>query len=469
MRLLFGQLEPDKAAHLQEGLRQADNVYPSPNGYRPIQAFEAITDPLDETFQGGATYVASDGTVNLLAGTSTDLYLFDSSTLEWGSIESGLSAGRWYFTQFGDVAVATHGGAPLAIDLTAGTAAALGGSPPTAAFCVTVREFVVLGQADGEENKIAWSGFRNEASWTPGTNQSDEQPLLSGGGITGLAGGEFGLIFQRSQVTRMTYIGEPLIFQLDVLSPNIGCVAAGSIAQAGRQTFFLSERGFMVTDGNDVAPIGDQIIDRTFLDSYSAQDLELIYSTVDPKQNIVVWVMPGKIWGYHWGLKQWFTSDQQLKAAFQGFTPGIDLDSLDALFPDLDDMEISLDDGRFKGGAPLFLVVNSSDEVGTLTGDNLRATFEQPHIELIPGRTSRITRIRPITDATDGISVGVIAKQRLGNTGTTESFGDLEASGDIGIRASGRTHKFTTSIAAGTAWSYVQGLEIAQMAAGQKR
>lgn len=469
MKLLFGPLEPDKAAHLQEGLQQADNVYPSPNGYRPIQAFEAITDPLDETFQGGATYVASDGTVNLLAGTSTDLYLFGASDLEWSSILGSLSAGRWYFTQFNDVAVATHGGAPVAIDLTAGTAASLGGSPPTAAFCATVRDFVVLGQADGEENKIAWSGFRNEASWTPGTNQSDEQPLLSGGGITGLAGGEFGLIFQRSQVTRMVYVGEPLVFQLDVISPNIGCVAAGSIAQAGRQTFFLSERGFMVTDGNDVYPIGDQVIDRTFLDSYSAQDIELIYSTVDPKQNIVVWVMPGKVWGYHWGLKKWFTSSQQLKAAFQGFTPGIDLDSLDALFPDLDAMTVSLDDGRFKGGAPLLLVVNSADEVGTLTGDNLAATFEQPYMELAEGRTARVTRIRPITDATDGLSVGIVAKQRLGNSASSESFGDLEASGDIGIRVSGRVIKPTTVIAAGTSWSFMQGLEIVQLAVGGKR
>lgn len=469
MKLLFGQLEPDKAAHLQDGLQQADNVYPAPNGYRPIQAFEAITDPLDETFQGGATYVASDGTVNLLAGTSTDLYLFGASDLQWSSILGSLSAGRWYFTQFNDVAVATNGSAPIAIDLTSGTAANLGGSPPTASFCATVRDFVVLGQADGEENKVAWSGFRNEAFWTPGTNQADEQPLFSGGSITGLAGGEFGLIFQRSQITRMTYIGEPLVFQLDVISPNIGCVAAGSIAQAGRQTFFLSERGFMVTDGNDVYPIGDEIIDRTFLSAYSAQDLELIYSTIDPKQNMVVWVMPGKVWGYHWGLKRWFTSSQQLKAAFQGFTPGIDLDSLDALFPDLDAMDVSLDDGRFKGGAPLLLVVNSADEVGTLTGENLAATLEQPHIELIEGRASRITRIRPITDATDGLSVAVVSKQRLGDTASTERFGDLEASGDIGIRVSGRTHKFTTSISAGTSWSYLQGLSITQMAAGAQR
>jgi hypothetical protein len=470
MKLRFGQLEPDKAPHEQEGLQQADNVYPAPNGYRPIQAFEAITDALDEAFQGGATYVASDGTVNLVAGTGTDLYRYDSATLSWDSILTGLSAGRWYFTQFGDVAIGTHGGTPVAVDLAAGTAASLTGSPPAAALCMTVREFVVLGQADNEENKLAWSGFGNEAQWVNGTNQADEQPMLTGGAITGMAGGEYGLIFQRSQITRMTYVGVPgPIFQFDVISPNIGCITPGSIAQAGRLTFFLSDRGFYLTDGNDVKPIGNGRIDRTFLESYSSEDFDLMYATVDPKQSLVMWVMPGKAWIYDFALDKWSTSEQSLKAAFPGFTSGIDLDSLDALFPDLDAMEVSLDDGRFKGGAPLLLVVNSSDEVGTLTGENLEATFEQPYLELIEGRTARVSRIRPITDATDGISVRMMAKRRLGDTVASESFGDLEASGDIGIRVSGRVIKPTTVIAAGTSWSYAQGLEVAQLSAGGVR
>jgi hypothetical protein len=74
MKLIYGPLEPDKPQHMQEGLQQADNVYPAANGYRPVRAFSSISDALPEEFQGGATYVASDLTVNLLAGTATDLY-----------------------------------------------------------------------------------------------------------------------------------------------------------------------------------------------------------------------------------------------------------------------------------------------------------------------------------------------------------------------------------------------------------
>jgi hypothetical protein len=350
MRVIFGPLEPDKPEHLQDGLQQADNVYAVDGGYSPVRAFSAITDALPETFQGGATYVASDGSVNLLAGTATDLYRYDAG-LAWDSILGTLTAARWYFTQFGDVAIATNGSNPVAVDLLAGTAAALAGSPPTASLCATVRNFVVLGQADGEENLLRWSGFENHEEWTNGVNQAGEQPMLTGGEITGLTGGEYGLVFQRARITKMTYVGTPLIWQFDEISANIGCLTAGSLAQVGRMAFFLSERGFMMTDGNDVKPIGAERIDRTFFTAYAPEDLELMYSSIDPKNHIVFWAMPGKLWMYHWLLDRWTTSTWGVKAVFSGYTAGISLDALDALFPDLDLMDISLDDGRFAGGA----------------------------------------------------------------------------------------------------------------------
>jgi hypothetical protein len=148
----------------------------------------------------------------------------------------------------------------------------------------------------------------------------------------------------------------------------------------------------------------------------------------------------------------------------------VTLEELDALFAsNIDTMGVSLDDARFKGGAPLLLIVNTSDEVGTLTGDNLEATFELPYLEPIDGRAARISRVRPITDATDGITLNCVAKQRLGNTPSIETFAELEASGDIPIRISGRHIKFTALIAAGTDWSYIQGLELTRIAAGGVR
>lgn len=468
MRVIFGEWTPDRPKHLQKGLLTADNVYAGPDGYRPVQAFSAITPALSGDFQGGATFVASDGTTSLLAGNATNLYRFNSS-LAWASLIGSLTAGRWYFTQFGDTAVAVHGGAPIAVNLTLGTAAALGGSPPTASFCTTVRDFVVLGKAGGARDMVRWSGFNDSAGWVNGTNQAGQQQMLTGGEVTGLAGGEYGLVFQRARITRMTYVGSPIVFQFDEISSNIGCIAAGSIVQAGRLVFFLSERGFMVCDGNDVKPIGAEKVDRTFLATYPNSDLVNMYGCVDPKNHLVIWAMPGKMWIYNYLLDRWTTSTWAVKAIFNGFTQGVTLEALDALFPTgLDLMTISLDDARFQGGIPLLLAVNTSDEVGTLTGERLEATLEMPFLEPVLGRESRIRMVRPITDATSGVTITFDQRARLGDAANEDAFSSMVDSGDIYCRASGRFIKPSTRIAEDTPWSYAQGLEFT-MAAGARR
>jgi hypothetical protein len=465
VRLIYGPLEPDKPNHLQKGLQAADNVYPSPDGYRPIKAFDDMTPALASTFQGGASFVSSDGTTQLLAGTATDLYKF-SSSLAWSSIIGSLTAGRWYFTQFNDHAIGVYGGAPVDINLTSGTAAALAGSPPNADVCATVRDFVVLGQ----DNTISWSGFEDRAQWTPGTNQSGEQTMLSGGPITGLTGGEYGLILQRFRVVRMSYAGVPTIWQFDEISSNIGCMAPGSVAQAGRLTFFLSHRGFMLTDGNDVKPIGAERIDRTFFDNYTNDDIAVfMFTAVDPLNNIVKWVMPGKAWNYNWQTDEWSTETWDIRAAFNGFTAGLTLEDLNVPYPDMDVMTPSLDSPEFQGGIPLLLAVNASSQIGTMAGDALEANFEPPYMELVPGREARISQARVLTDATDGVTVTMTAKARLGDTGTTASFATLQDSGDIDCRVSGRYIRPKVKIAAGTLWDYFQGLDLNMMAGGGRR
>jgi hypothetical protein len=465
MRLIFGPLEPDKPNHLQQGLQIADNVYPSPDGYRPIKAFDEMTDALPDLFQGGASFTASDGTVQLLAGTATDLYQFDN-TLSWTSILGTLTAGRWYFTQFNDHAIAANGSAPVDINLLTGTAAALGGSPPNADFCATVRDFVFL----AEDQTVTWSGFEDREQWTAGTNQSGSKPMLSGGPITGLAGGEYGLVFQRSQITRASYAGVPTVWQWDVISENIGCSAAGSIAQAGRLVFFLSDRGFMLTDGNDVKPIGAERIDRTFAEAYTRQDIDdFLYAAIDPLNNIVKWCMPGKCWNYNWQTDQWSTETWDVRAAFNGYTAGLTLEDLDTPYPDMDAMTLSLDSPVFMGGVPLLLAVSSGNKVGTMTGDNLAASFQLPNMELMQGRESRISNIRPLTDATDGVTVTMTSRSRLGDTGRTNSFATLQDNGDIDCRVSGRYVRPSVAIAAGTSWSYFQGLDLNMLAGGGRR
>lgn len=472
MRVLLGELAPDAPEFLQfeEGgkhsLRVANNVFPRSGGYGPIKDFSAITDPLDEAFLGGTTFKASDNTINLLAGTATDLYLFNAS-LEWTSILGSLTAGRWFFTQFNDHAIATHGGAPVDIDLQAGTAAALSGTPPNSDFCATTSDYVILAQG----TTVTWSGFQDREEWTAGTNQSGSQPMLEGGPITGLAGGEVCLIFQRNCVRRMAPNFSDTVWQFDVIASNVGCIAAGSIVQVGRLTFFLSDQGWQVTDGNDVKPLGEERVDKTFLADFAPTEIaSSMYSCIDPKSRIITWTMPSRQFHHHISLNEWTTGDLPIKACLNGYTAGVSLDGLDAIYGDLDSIgTISLDDARFAGGDPQYLFVNTDDEIGVLSGQNVEATLGLPFLELVPGRSARISRIRPISDVGSGVTAEIHIENRLGATGTTRVYDDMRTSGDIPCRISGRFIRPKLTIAAGIRWSYVLGVDFEAIAMGGKK
>lgn len=466
-KLIFGEWLPDQPPHLTKGLITAQNVYPGPNGYRPVGGFEAITTALADEFRGGAAFVASDGTSTTLSGTATNLYSYTGS---WNSLVGSFSLGtndRWRFAQFGDLAVCVNGGAPQKVDLTAGTAAALGGTPPTAKFAFVVRDFVVLGCIDGDEQRLGWSGFNDAEFWTFGTNQSGFQPLLDGGAFMGGCGGEYGVILQRNAIRRMTYTGDESVFQFDKISDNIGCVASGSIVQAGRRIFFLSDRGFMMTDGaSEPQPIGKERVDRTFFAAYSRSDLSLMSAAIDPVNTIVMWAMPNRIWCYDWVQDRWSDIDTNARAVFSGFTFDTYLDDL--AVADIDASTIYVDDPMYQGGNPLLIVVNLSNVLGVLTGDNMEPLIRMPFGEFVPGRVARTRRARPLTDATDGITLTLDARARLGDAVNEESFTSLNTEGDMPIRTAARYHAPTFRINSGTDWSYLQAVEFEYAAGGSR-
>lgn len=468
--LTFGEWMPDKPPHLLDGLVVARNVYAGPNGYRPVKTLTAATEALPETFQGGASFVATDGTATLLAGTATDLYEYAAGS--WASLLGSLALNadnRWRFAQFGDLAICVNGDVIEKVDLITGAQAPLGGSPPTASMVTVVRDFVVVGRADGDQSMVQWSAFNNAEGWTPGTDQSGFQPMLTGGAVMGLAGGEYGVILQRRRIVRMSYLGAEPWFQFDEISSNIGCVSAGSVVHSGRLVFFLSDRGFMMCDGSDVKPIGVERVDRTFFASYPRSDLKNMYAAVDPQNTLVMWSMPGgRIWAYNWTLDRWSDIATNVAAIFEGFTGDTSLEALAVIFPDLDAMTISLDDPSFSGGDPLLMIVDTTDVVGTFSGANMVPNITIPFVELVPGRVARTKRCRPMTDAIEGITLTFDTRARLGDGVNEEAFSTMPAEGDMPVRTAARFQSIKTEIAAGTDWSYIQGLELTLEAGGAR-
>jgi hypothetical protein len=459
-RIVFGAYEPDKAQHLTDGLKDMANAYPSANGYKPVGAFEAITDSLPAKFNGGSAFVDSSEGGTLLAGTMTNLYRYAAG---WVSVvDSLILTNRWQFTQFGDVVIAVNGVATQSVDLVANTAGAIAGAP-SATSVATVRDFVVYGGANGNASLVQWSGFNDYTKNTPGVDQAGYQPMLDGGDVQGIVGGEYGLIIQRSSVRRMTYTGDDFVWQFDVISPEIGAISKGSIAQSGRRVYFLSDRGFMCCDGTDVTPIGTERVDETFFKAYNRAQLDTMYAAIDPRRTTVAWLVPGapgRLWVYNWTLDRWSIVLLDAIGVFSGFTSSISLEQLDALYPGgIDTIPFSLDSTRFSGGDPLLLLVNTSSQIGALSGDTMAASFTTPYLEMNDGRGTRLRAIRPLTDAIGGLSVTLDCRQRLGDITGLVSRSTLMPSGDMPVRASGRYISTQMQIAAGVDWSFMQGFE----------
>lgn len=470
-KVMFGAFEPDKPPHLHHGISDMANAYPRASGYSPMGAFVPITDALPQAYNGGASYVASDGTGSLLAGGGDALYEFVSGS--WTSLTSGLSGtDPFRFTQFGDQVIAVNGGETQVIDLLTSTAGPLGGDPPTATSVATVRDFVVYGEADGNQALVQWSGFNDATSNTPGTNQAGFQPMLEGGAVMGTVGGEYGIIVQRGRVVRMTYTGDDTTFQFDAIAREVGAVSKGSIAATDRRIYFLSDRGFVYCDGNTITPIGFERVDKAFLAENPVSTLGAMSSAIDPRRYVVAWLMPGnpgRLWMYDWGLDRWAKAEIDAKAIFSGFTANITLEQLDALYPSgLDSMPYSLDDPRFAGGDPLFLFVRNDDTIGALTGENIAAWFETPFVEMVDRRRTRLRAVVPIGDAVDGLSVTLDCRQRLGDRPVPQVRGTLQRSGMMPVRANGIYVKSRLDLAAGAEWTYAQGLEFIPAVGGAR-
>jgi len=457
----FGDLTPD----LRSGLIEAVNVWPMADGYMPARSFEGITPALSGIL-GGCAYVGSDGTAAMLGGNATDLCRFSGGA--WTSVLGSLTATSWRFDQFLDLAVGVNGGTPILFDLLTGTASTMGGDPPDSDLVATVRNQLFLAGDPTARNMVSISGFNDAEGWTAGDNQCLFVQFNNGGDIMGLCGGETGVILQKRCIRLATYTGDTVVWQFDEIARDIGCMAKGSVAQAGSMVFFLSEQGFKVCDRTSVSGIGQEKIDRTFFSTYSREDIEKIQAAVDPRSTTVVWAMPGnpgRLWGYNWSLGKWSVVDVANAGVFSGFTANISPDAMDALYPGgLDTVPYSLDSPVFAGGNPLFLVIRNDGVVGTLSGDNLQARFVTMPGMVQNGRRMRVRRAMPLCDATSG-TVSLDARARAGDPPRPHVSGSVRSNGSVPIRANGMSIGVMHTIPSQT-WTYCRGIMLEGEAEG---
>jgi len=479
--LQYGEYKPDVSDYEAQATRNIHNVLPQGDGYGPFPDFTVFSAALPSACRGGFYAIKSDGSIATFAGTSTKLYLLDNTTFTWtevtrssGGDYTALSADKkWCFAQFNDLVFATQANDVLQVFTLASSTnfTAAAGSPPQASYVDVVGRFLVLSGINGNRTRIQWSGLNDvnsSASWTSGVNQSDFQDLPDGGIVRGVAGGEFGTIFQDQAIRRMTFApGSSYIFQIERVTQDQGCYAPYSIIRAGDKIFFHSAKGFYkIEPGMLPVQIGRERVDRTFFADLDKGNLQLFVGAADPRSSRVFWSYKSnsgatgtydKILGYDYALDRWFPISVTGEYLLGISQTGLTLESLDAISGSLDALTSSLD-SYATSVTPEISQFSSSHILGFFRGSNLEATLETSE-QGTDGQKLFVRGFRPITDATSvyGSASSRDTQQASATAGSEVAINTR--TGRCDFRKSTRYTRFKARIPAGTSWNFMAGVE----------
>lgn len=410
----------------------------------------------DSVYLNFTSGTATDGTFTVTKLTADTFTITTTSATTSGNVrisasETGFNTPaneRIRFTRFGNRTIAANFGDRLQ-SFVADTSTSfrnLADDAPIAKFVTVVRDFVVAAHLDSAGGnlpyRVQWSGINDETTWaTSQTTQADYQDIPDGGHITGIRGGEFGLILMEKAIHRMSYVGTPFIFQFDNISREKGCIASGSVSQYQGLTFFLSDDGFYLCDGQQVVPIGAEKVDRFFFND-ADPDFTTMSSAVDPVRKLVLWNYKSKfaerkLLVYSFTTKKWSVMMAASDYISDATTASVTVEQLDDINASLDALSVSLDSNLYAGGK-YFLGGTSGTKVVTFSGANKSATIETGDIST--GGRSLINLARPQID--NGSATVALASRTLLNEVVT--FGTATAADSdnrVSLRGSGNYHR----------------------------
>jgi hypothetical protein len=473
--VLFAPWTPDEPA-LGNGALEALGVIGEKAGYRPLKSLATATSALAARAQGAVWFRAPGGTTAQFAGDATRLYKLDNAT--WDDVSRlvggayGLGGdGSWRFAQFGPLAYATNGVDALqSFDMGPGTNFIdAAGSPPVGTFIGTVRRFLVLAKLGSNNQRVHWSGENNPATWaSSATTLADFQDLPDGGDITGFVGGQFGLVFQETAVTRMTFEGSPTVFRFDKIGEDIGATIAGCVVGYGGIAFFCHRSGFfMVRAGQEIVPIGRDKVDRWFWEQLDQSAMHRVTAAFDPVNSLYIVSFPSNgssgtpnaMLIYNLTADRWTHADVVCEMIYSGATQqSYTLEDLDA-FGTLDTLPYPLDSAYWMGSRQLLLSGFATDhKSGAFSGANMAATIDTGESQPSDGRRSRIRNVRPLFDGgSPSISVGT--RQTQQGAVVWSAARSMTSDGRVPLNVSGRYCRFRAVQPAGETWSWAQGLD----------
>lgn len=472
-KILFGEWLPDRPYFDNPGLVEAKNVIPVDDHYKDFLELDVGDSTLVAAPNSAFAAIDTNGDAEIYAGTTTNIYenVGGDWTARAAATYGAPTNGYWAFAQFDNYVFATdYNDKPQYKTIGAAANFATVTAAPNARQIGVINRFLVLGDvADATTTpwRVQWSSIDDPTDWpTPGTStalarQAGEQYLDSSfGAVTGVANGQFyGLVFQERAITRFTYVGGNIVFQVDTYERSRGLWAPRSLVQVGNMSYFLAVDGFYATDGQQVIPIGDGRVDKWFLSEFDQTYIEKMTRGIDWTNKCIYWSFPtpsgggtpDKIIIYNFARNRWSWAEESAQLIFPSYTQGYTLDQLDSLFTSIDDMTITLDSNAWQGGTPSIMGFLGS-QLGTFSGAALDATFETG--EMQPNAFGRmfVRGLQPIVTGNLTTMTAAIATRNLQDN-SSRSFGTAVArnsrTGVCNFRAVGRYVSARLSVSGG--------------------
>jgi hypothetical protein len=462
--ITLGEWLPDQAG-ITGALTEAKNVSPLAVGYGSMSNVanysDAAAENINTVFAGKFA-----GQTTLFASGASKIFKFDGATLDLSNVSKAggyVVNNRMTYTQYGNSIIVATGTDKLQ-KWTLGTSTAfadLDASAPTARFVTVVRDFVVAANEEDNSNKVYWSDINDETDWTPSNlSQSDSQLIPDGGDIQGITGGEFGLVLLERSIQRMSYVGAPLFFQFDNISRNIGCYEPNSIIQYGGLTYFLSDDGFYVCDGQTVRPIGNEKVDRFFFRTCNESELPKMSAAIDPINKLIVWCYVTtsgnrELLIYNWQVGKWTHAETTANFISSAATSGITLEGLD-VFGNMDTLTISLDARQWVGGK-FILAGTEGARIVTFEGSRMTPDIQTGDISA-SGANTLVSLIRPQVD-NGNASVAVASRNRLDGGINYSSLVSADAENRASVRSVGKYHRIKI-VPSGDQWRTVVSMDV---------
>lgn len=487
----FGEWLPDLPALENQGATVAHNVIPHGKSYKQLSGLAVYSGALSARCQGAAPGRDNAGNVFLFAGDASKLY--NISGVTWGDVSKvgGYSCPAdsvWTFAQWGNKLLAAQVGDKIQ-SFTMGTStlfADLAATAPQARYIAVVRDFVVAANTydatDGSVPfRVRWPAIGDPTDWTvSSTTQADYQDLNSSHGwVNGIVGGEYGIIFQERAVTRMTYVGSPSVFQFDEIEAGYGTNAPGSICKIGTLIAYLGEDGFYIFDGTSSSPISHNKVSKTFFRDLDQNYIHRITSTVDPINQVIIWAYPGGgnvggtpnrliLFNYSPNsTKRWASADIECETVCFLSTPGYTLDSLDSVSASIDLLPLSLDSRAWMHNASLLAAFNTDHKLCFFSGSALDATMETGESEIIPGKRTRLSLVKPLIDGGSTVTMQVGARNKLTESVSWGTEAAPNSTGYVEVRSNARYHRARVKVSGG--FTHAQGVDVVEANEAGKR